>query len=99
VVVHIGASKSEVFISVKDKGIGVPQEMERSLFAWGTRGADPRVKHQQGLGIGLYMADTYARWMRGRIEYKRRKEETRFVVILPISLEEADEEVSQEKQL
>lgn len=88
VILQIGASKNEVFITVKDKGIGVPQEMERSLFAFGTRGADPRVRHQQGLGIGLYMADTYARWMRGRIEYKRRKEETRFIVILPLSLEE-----------
>ncbi len=56
---------SEVVITVRDQGIGVAPELQKSIFDMFTRA--PSVK-QEGLGVGLTLADHLARLHGGSIE-------------------------------
>jgi PAS domain S-box-containing protein len=57
-----------LFISVKDKGIGISEEDQQHLFGRFFRGAN--ATNIQGTGLGLHIVSKYAELMNGRIRCK-----------------------------
>jgi signal transduction histidine kinase len=71
---------SELSLSVEDRGRGVPPEFVPSLFEPFVRGTTPSVK---GAGLGLSIAQSYARAHGGHISYEQVKPQgARFNLIL-----------------
>ena len=60
--------KNEMFLSVKDNGIGIPNEDKRHLFERFFRGGN--VTNIQGTGLGLHIMRKYAELMNGTITCK-----------------------------
>jgi signal transduction histidine kinase len=54
-------------LSVKDYGLGIPEEDQQHLFELFFRGAN--VTNIQGTGLGLHIIAKYAALMKGKIEY------------------------------
>jgi signal transduction histidine kinase len=71
---HVG---DQVEISVADGGPGVPDELQQSLFDWGTRGPE-----SEGSGIGLASAAALASRLHGRLELDGTVPGTRMVLTL-----------------
>ena len=46
---------SKVFVKVKDKGMGIPPQMEKSIFSRFVRVKSPEMAKLPGLGLGLYI--------------------------------------------
>lgn len=55
-------------LSVKDYGIGIPEEDKEYLFGLFFRGAN--AGNVQGTGLGLYIVAKYTELLNGKIEYK-----------------------------
>ena len=62
-------NKEDSFIiSVRDYGLGIPEEDQKHLFELFFRGAN--VTNIQGTGLGLHIIAKYVALMKGKIEYK-----------------------------
>jgi signal transduction histidine kinase len=68
-------------ISVVDKGPGVAEEFLSQLFEPFSRARDAAAR--PGAGLGLAIAQSYARQLGGQLLYERGLEETRFTLVLP----------------
>lgn len=60
-------NEDSFIISVKDYGLGIPEEDQQHLFELFFRGAN--VTNIQGTGLGLHIIAKYAALMKGKIEY------------------------------
>lgn len=67
-----------VEIAVIDRGPGVPEDKAAELFEpfFTTKG--------DGTGLGLFISRTLSRALHGTLEYRRERDETRFVLTLPV---------------
>jgi len=76
-------------IRVKDTGVGVVDEDKQRLFKIFTRGNQAERIHQNGSGLGLYIAKEYIEAHQGRIEAESEGENkgTTFIITLPIVTE------------
>lgn len=73
---------SEVVISVKDQGIGIPKEDQKHLFERFFRGHN--ATHIQGTGLGLNIVARYLELMKGTIELKSGENKgTTFTIAIP----------------
>ncbi len=69
-------SKGEVEITIADNGPGIPPELQAHVFAPGVSGKD-------GLGLGLWLVETFIHQFDGRIDFTSFVDEgTTFVVTL-----------------
>jgi len=69
-------------ITVKDEGLGIPEEDQPHLFSTFFRAKN--VSNIQGTGLGLPIAKRYANLLGGSMDFKSRIEEgTVFFVFLP----------------
>ena len=74
-------ANSELRITIEDRGPGVADEFVGSLFERFTRGA---TQSSQGAGLGLSIAQTYARAHGGTLTYERASPQgARFRLVLP----------------
>jgi signal transduction histidine kinase len=81
--VHGAVENGEFVVSVANAGDPIPPEAMERLFAPFARG---EVRpHQQGLGLGLYIASEIARAHGGRIGVTSTPEETRFTFRMPLN--------------
>ena len=78
------AAGSEVVISVRDDGTGIPDELAAAPFEAGRR----RRTRTGGAGLGLSIAQGIVDAHHGRIELQRLDQGTRFVVHLPADVQE-----------
>jgi signal transduction histidine kinase len=53
--VDLRTSEETVTVSIRDHGMGIPQELHEKIFERFTRGFDPSQKAFPGLGLGLYI--------------------------------------------
>jgi signal transduction histidine kinase len=53
--VEIRSSAEAITISVRDHGIGIPQDQREKIFERFYRAVDPSTNPIPGLGIGLYL--------------------------------------------
>jgi signal transduction histidine kinase len=76
-------TKSELSVTIEDRGSGVPQEFVGSLFERFTRGATPS---SEGAGLGLSIAQSYARAHGGSLTYHPAKPHgASFRLVLPVA--------------
>lgn len=86
--VEIRAQMSDVgeaLIEVRDNGPGVPLRFRHKIFGRFVRLGDELKRHKPGTGLGLYLAQTLVRRMRGKIRVRDREKEagTIFEIQLP----------------
>ena len=87
---------SNVYISVKDTGIGIPEHMQNLIFDRFIQ-VDKSIKRMhEGSGIGLSLVKSLAELHGGRISVKSKLGEgSEFIITLPVvKLTEAEEEVT-----
>jgi signal transduction histidine kinase len=81
VAVSAERTNEELRVTIEDRGAGVAEEFVGSLFERFTRGA---THSSQGAGLGLSIAQTYARAHGGTLTYERvRPHGARFRLVLP----------------
>ena len=79
-------SGQQVEISVRDTGIGIPEEQLDKIFIRFYRVEDKRFFYQEGTGIGLTLVHEYLKMMNGSIRVSSAPDEgSEFVVTLPLT--------------
>jgi signal transduction histidine kinase len=68
VLISVILEGSQVFISIKDQGIGISEEDQKHLFERFFRGGNATVI--QGTGLGLHLVERYMRLIGGKVEIK-----------------------------
>lgn len=86
ILVSVKEREGEVVISVKDKGIGIAKKDQTSIFEKFYRGNNAK-KMQQGLGLGLHLAQEIINHYKGKIwvESEKGKGST-FYILFPQSI-------------
>jgi signal transduction histidine kinase len=81
--VSAASTNGELSVTIEDRGSGVAEEFVGSLFERFTRGATPS---SEGAGLGLSIAQSYARAHGGRLTYEPAKPHgASFRLILPVA--------------
>ena len=78
ITVHVYAEKAHVVISVKDNGIGIPEDMQHKIF-------EPKfTTKSSGMGLGLAMVKNIIEAYQGRIDFNSNLDQgTTFRVTFP----------------
>jgi signal transduction histidine kinase len=77
--------KQNVFVSVADTGIGIPEEEQDRVFTKFFRGAAALKLETEGSGLGLFIAKNIVEAHNGRIWFEsNEKEGTTFSFTIPI---------------
>jgi PAS domain S-box-containing protein len=74
--------KSNLYLSVEDDGIGIPEDEQKNLFTRFYRAKN--AINIQGTGLGLNIVKHYIDLMEGKISFQSTKGKTIFEVIIPI---------------
>lgn len=87
-----------VKISVKDTGIGIPEENQRSVFQRFVQVDRTLSRNREGSGIGLSLVQSFVEIHKGKIELKSKVGEgTEFIIELPqCDIEEKDKNLKNE---
>ncbi len=94
ITVAVERDGGEVRISVKDPGIGVPEEEQTKLFQRFFRAGNATTRNYSGLGIGLFVSNEIVRRHGGRFEVKSEVGSgSTFIICLPAVRQEAAEPV------
>ena len=84
--------EGEIWVEVRDTGIGIPPEVQARIFEKFYRGDDARRLDGQGLGLGLTLVQQMVQAHRGRIELESELARgSAFRVILPREMEPEQE--------
>jgi signal transduction histidine kinase len=67
---------NRVVIRIADNGAGVPREIRKRIFRLFFRGGDELQRRHKGTGLGLYIAHTLVRKLRGRIAVRDRDDQS-----------------------
>ncbi|WP_434796252.1 ATP-binding protein [Terrisporobacter vanillatitrophus] len=87
IIVSIKSNKSNVKISVKDHGIGIPKDYLDRVFDKLTRVDNNLTRHNEGSGIGLAIVKSLVNLHEGEIEVESELGKgSNFIITLPISL-------------
>ncbi len=79
-------SEKQVEISVRDTGIGIPEDQLGKIFIRFYRVEDKRFPYQEGTGIGLTLVNEYLKLMKGSIRVNSSPNEgSEFVITLPVT--------------
>jgi PAS domain S-box-containing protein len=73
ITVHSRIDSAGVFISVRDKGLGIPENDQKHLFGRFFRATN--ATNIQGTGLGLYIVQRYAEMMNGEVGFTSEVEE------------------------
>jgi len=65
--VNAGIKRNEVVISIKDTGIGIPEENIKDLFRIDSKYTRPGTNKEQGTGLGLKLCKEFVEMMGGTI--------------------------------
>ena len=87
IVIFIKYLKDEksVMFSVKDNGIGIPEEQKNRIFSRFFRGANAIRQETEGTGLGLYISKNIMEAHNGKIWFDSKEGEgTTFYITLPI---------------
>jgi len=84
--ISITASQDTVTVSIRDYGIGIPQEHQQKIFERFYRVSDVHDKTFPGLGMGLYISSEIVKRHGGRLWVESAESEgTTFFISLPIA--------------
>jgi signal transduction histidine kinase/DNA-binding response OmpR family regulator len=86
---HLGISaphQQQVEISVRDTGIGIPEDQLDKIFIRFYRVEDKRFPYREGTGIGLTLVSEYLKLMKGSISVSSTPGTgSEFVIVLPVT--------------
>jgi signal transduction histidine kinase/ActR/RegA family two-component response regulator len=86
ILVTVDRTEGEARVSVKDAGIGIPEEEHAKLFQRFFRAANATTRHYSGLGIGLFVSNEIVQRHGGRFEVQSEVEKgSTFTFYLPLS--------------
>lgn len=93
--VTLNCSENSISVSVKDTGIGIPKDNQRSIFERFTQVKDENTKSKEGSGIGLSLVKSLVELLDGSIILKSEpREGCEFIFTLPIKeFDKATEDV------
>lgn len=76
--------KNKIEISIKDDGIGIPDELKPYIFEKHTRASRPGLNGEISNGIGLYVCHKLAQLMGGKLSFESQENKgTKFILELP----------------
>jgi signal transduction histidine kinase len=84
--VVIGTSKaaSTVYISVKDEGVGMAEDVQNDLFTLKANTSRPGTNNEKGTGLGLTLCMDLMKENKGSIQVKSKAGEgSEFIVSMP----------------
>jgi signal transduction histidine kinase len=82
--VRVDRRNGQVFISVHDRGIGIPSHERAKIFTKFHRGEQSRILGIKGTGIGLAMVDEIVRAHHGRVDVDSEPGQgSTFTIVLP----------------
>ncbi|WP_291528128.1 hybrid sensor histidine kinase/response regulator transcription factor [Bacteroides sp. UBA939] len=85
--VIVGQSKSKWSITVKDTGIGIPEEEQKNIFNEYYRAKNVMNLQEQGIGMGLMITCRIIKQHHGRIEFRSKENEgSAFTITFPKKL-------------
>lgn len=84
VAIRVTPAVSYLFIEVEDEGIGIPTKEYTRIFQRFYRGDIPRVRQEEGTGVGLYLTRKILEEQGGSIRVKRGRKGTIFQMVLPM---------------
>ena len=85
VVVSLESNDKEIMISVKDSGVGIPEEQKERVFSKFFRGVNVIKMETDGSGLGLFIAKNIVESHGGKIWFKSNKGKgTTFCFTIPI---------------
>lgn len=81
----ISGSLFHVFIAVEDDGIGISKQDIKHVFSKFFRGKNARINDTEGFGVGLYLASSIIKRLRGKITVESPGENlgSKFTITLP----------------
>lgn len=83
--VGVGNRDGQVFIAVRDHGLGIPPHEQTKVFSRFYRGEDAGTRGIKGTGIGLAMVDQIVKAHRGRIDVDSNPGQgSTFTIVLPM---------------
>jgi signal transduction histidine kinase len=94
ILVNFTDGEDFVKISVKDTGIGMPEEKLKVIFDRFAQVENTLIRNREGSGIGLSLVKTLIDMHEGRIDVKSKiGEGSEFIIELPVRLFENDKEI------
>jgi signal transduction histidine kinase/DNA-binding response OmpR family regulator len=83
---QVKSPAGQVEISVRDTGIGIPDDQLTKIFIRFYRVEDPRLPYQEGSGIGLTLVNEYVKLMKGSVSVNSTHGEgSEFIITLPVT--------------
>jgi len=86
ITVDFDEAKKEVFVYIKDQGVGMTRETADHLFEKFYRGETPGMPRETGTGLGLFICSKFAKDMGGRVWVYKTEPGigTTFAVAMPV---------------
>lgn len=85
IILSAQADKKQIYITVKDHGIGISEENKQHIFERFFRADKARNRNNEGLGLGLAMALLIVQKHKGQIEVKSELNKgSTFIITLPL---------------
>lgn len=86
--IHIEEKGDDFLFHVSDSGIGIPETERGKIFSQFFRSSNAKQERPSGVGIGLFLAKTFAKSHGGDISFQSKPRGTTFTVRLPIFVPE-----------
>jgi signal transduction histidine kinase len=87
--IHMEEKDNDFLFHLSDSGIGIPKSEHGKIFSQFFRSSNAKQERPNGVGIGLYLAKTFAKSHGGDITFTSKSKGTTFTVRLPIFVRSA----------
>lgn len=85
IIVSTKVKKKDVYITITDTGVEIPEGMEAKVFNKFKERDTNNQHRQEGVGLGLAIAKLLVEKMNGTISYSSKKNKTSFMLTFPIA--------------
>jgi signal transduction histidine kinase len=85
IALEVREQHGQLFVSVKDDGIGIPKSIRNKLFSPDNTVQRRGTDHEQGTGLGLVLVADFVKMMKGHIEVASEEGKgSTFTFVLPV---------------
>lgn len=94
ITVELEEKQADIFLSITDTGIGIPQKDQQKIFLQFFRSENARRKVPSGFGVGLYLVKTFIEKHDGKIWFESEEGKgTTFTIRLPLIRNKTEESI------
>lgn len=87
IIVSVGKTEKEITISIKDTGIGIPEDKIKIIFEEFRQVSEGRGRNFEGTGLGLTIVKKYVDALKGEVKVESKLEVgSNFIVTIPANL-------------